>query len=76
MNEATKQFSNYPAFAYHFEPVSIVKAGRDDYVVYYGGFDPENQIQRGSKEYINGWLYGAVQTICGQIRKRGQENVL
>lgn len=71
MKEATEQFSNYPPFAYHFEPVTIVKTGRNEYTVYYGGFDPENQIQRGTKEYINGWLYGAVQTVCGQIRKKG-----
>ena len=26
-------------------------------------------LQRGTKEYINGWMYGAVQTSCGQIRR-------
>lgn len=71
MREATEQFSNFPPFAYHFEPVTIAKTGRNEYTVYYGGFGPENQIQRGTKEYINGWLYGAVQTVCGQIRKKG-----
>lgn len=44
MKEVTEQFSNYPPFAYHFEPVAIVKTGRNEYTVYYGGFAPENQI--------------------------------
>lgn len=64
------EFSNYTSFEYHFQPVEILKIGRDDYAVFYGGTEHENQIQRGGKEYINGWLYGAVQTACGQIRKK------
>ena len=70
MDNLAKQFKNYPAFAYHFKPVTILKTGRDDYTVYYGGTEPEHQIQKGTREYIEGWLYGAVQVECGQIRKK------
>lgn len=73
MSEAlnvAESFSNYRPFAYHFRPVTIIKAGKDDYVACYGNEYPDSWVQRGTKEYINGWLYGAVQTACGQIRKK------
>ena len=70
MENLAKQFKNYPAFAYHFEPVTILKTGKDNYTVFRGSPEPENQIQRGSKEYINGWLYGAVQAVCCMVTKR------
>lgn len=52
VTDTTSEFTNYPAFAFHFKPVTIMKIGRDDYVVFYGGTEPENQIQRGTKEYM------------------------
>lgn len=70
MENLAKQFKNYPAFAYNFEPVTILKTGKDNYTVFRGSPEPENQIQRGSKEYINGWLYGAVQAVCCMVTKR------
>ena len=70
MEDLAKKFKNYTAFAFHFAPVTILKAGRDDYTVYYGGTDPEQQIQKGTREYIEGWLYGAVQVARGQVRKK------
>lgn len=70
MGDLANRFMNYQAFAHHFRPMTILKTGRDEYTAYYGGTDPENQIQQGSREYIEGWLYGAVQVACGQIRKR------
>lgn len=73
MEDLAKKFKNYTAFSCHFQPVTILKTGKDHYTAYYGGAEPENQIQHGSREYIEGWLYGAVQVACGQIRKRSAE---
>ena len=70
MNDLSKQFKNYQAFAYNFEPVAILKTGKNEYAVYYGGTDPEHQIQKGTREYIEGWLYGAVQAACSMVKKR------
>lgn len=70
MENIAEQFKNYQAFAPHYDPVAILKTGRVDFTVYYGGAEPENQIQRGSREYIEGWLYGAVQVASRQIRKK------
>lgn len=66
MKDCREEFSNYTAFAVWFEPVHIVKQGKS-YYVYYENIN--EWIQCGSKEYINGWLYGCVQTVCGQARK-------
>lgn len=70
MANVAEKFSNYPAFRFHFGEMVIEKAGKDDYIAHRPGSDAwEDWIQRGTKEYINGWLYGAVQTACGQIHK-------
>lgn len=70
MKNMASSFSNYPAFSFHFSPVIIEKISQNDYIVYRESDSSEHWLQRGSKEYINGWLYGAVQTICGQIVRR------
>lgn len=70
MKNVAEQFSNYSAFLFHFEPIIIEKIGRNDYIAYCKSDSSEHWIQRGTKEYINGWLYGSVQTVCGQIRKK------
>ena len=49
MENLAEQFRNYRAFEFHFQPVTILKTGKDDYTVYYGGTEPENQIQHGSR---------------------------
>ena len=70
MSNLAEKFSNYSAFRFHFGDLVIEKVGRNDYVAMRPGPDScEDWLQRGTKEYINGWLYGAVQTICGQIHK-------
>lgn len=67
MKDCREEFSNYTAFAVWFEPVHITKYGKSYYVFYE---NINEWIQCGSKEYINGWLYGCVQTVCGRaIRK-------
>lgn len=66
MKDCREEFSNYTAFAVWFEPVHIVKQGKS-YYVYYENLN--EWIQCGTKEYINGWLYGCVQTVCGQARR-------
>lgn len=71
MKEYREEFSNYNAFITHFEPVHITKGGKT-YYVYYD--NPNNYIQCGTKEYINGWLYGCVQTVCGQARRFKEDN--
>ena len=52
MGDLANRFMNYQAFACHFRPMTILKTGKDEYTAYYGGAEPENQIQRGSREYI------------------------
>lgn len=57
-----EEFSNYRAFAANFEPLVIVKIGRD-YLVYNEDAETSNDYIHAaqSRDYIEGWLYGAVQ---------------
>ena len=69
------EFSNYSAFLVHFKPLVIQEAGKHLYRVAYQDEIDRNPreyhyIQQGTAEYIDGWLYGAVQSVCGQILKR------
>lgn len=74
MNVA-KKFSNYQAFQFHFGELVIEKVGKDDYIAHRPDEDAwENWLQRGSKEYINGWLYGAVMRECGQIHRESEND--
>jgi hypothetical protein len=67
MKDCRHLFSNYPAFETHFEACNITRINN----VYYVYYENVNEwIQCGSKEYINGWLYGCVQTVCGQAKKK------
>lgn len=71
MTDMTEKFSNYQAFRFHFGELVIEKVGKNDYVARRPWTDAwADWLQRGTKEYINGWLYGAVQTACGQINKK------
>ena len=54
MEDLAKKFKNYTAFSCHFQPVTILKTGKDHYTAYYGGTEPENQIQHGSRGKIRG----------------------
>lgn len=69
--KVNEKFSNYPAFANHFEAVDIFQMGKDLFLICREGeSDPENAyIQMGTRDYVNGWLYGAVQATCGQARR-------
>lgn len=69
--KVNEKFSNYPAFANHFEAVDIFQMGKDLFLICREGeSDPENAyIQMGTRDYVNGWLYGAVQAACGQARR-------
>lgn len=70
MTNVAESFSNYQAFNFHFGELVVEKVGRNDYIASRPGTDSsEDWLQRGTKEYINGWMYGAVQTSCGQIRR-------
>ena len=64
--------TNYPAYAMHFQPLDFYsgKWSRSTTVraVPAGGDVCNAYIQSGTKEYINGWLYGAVQAACGQCQ--------
>lgn len=66
------QFKNYLAFEANFEPVYIYKASGFYYVFkepvrgrYMAGF-----IYCGTKDEVNGWLYGCVQAINGIVAKK------
>lgn len=37
MKDIANEFRNYQAFVLHYQPVVILKVGRDDYAAYYGG---------------------------------------
>ncbi len=70
MANVAEKFSNYRAFQYHFGDLVIEKVGKDDYIAHRSGCDAwKDWLQRGTKEYINGWLYGAVMRECGQIQQ-------
>lgn len=63
------EFSNYAPYSVHFEPLDIYRHNQT-YILCPAGKDPEESyIQTGSKDYINGWLYGATQAICGIFRR-------
>lgn len=64
--------TNYAPYLTHFQPLSFfcAKDGRKKtiFACPEGHEDAKYYIQCGSPEYINGWLYGAVQAACGQHR--------
>lgn len=73
-SNVVESFSNYQAFRFHFGELEIKKVGKDEYLAHRPGkYAWTDYIQRGTKEYINGWLYGAVQTACGQIHKESTD---
>lgn len=71
--EAEKIRKNLDAFIFQFGIEPILRKNRDKtYNVYLSteAEEKENYIQHCENiDYLNGWLYGAVQTICGQIKK-------
>ena len=54
-------FKNYSAYASNFKPLRIVKNGKNYYVYREDDPDKNHYIQYGNKDFIDGWLYGAVQ---------------
>lgn len=64
--------TNYPAYAMHFQPLDFYSGKWSRFTtvraVPAGGDVCNAYIQSGTKEYINGWLYGAVQAACGQCQ--------
>ena len=76
MTEREKEIikRNMDAFIANFESPFIVKDGREFYV-----YRNKTEYDKGagnwvqyckSIDYLDGWLYGAVQAKCGQIRKK------
>ena len=66
MKLCNEEFSNYPPFHANFEDVYIYKMLPDHYIVCttpqeYQLVAKENYIFYGTKETVNGWLYGCVQ---------------
>ena len=73
------EFKNYRAFVANFSPVTIKKNGKQYYVFKKGDEDGEHWIQYGNKDYIDGWLYGAVQAkmkIVESAKSKGGKNPL
>jgi hypothetical protein len=65
---------NMHAFLEHFEAPFILKCGKEFYV-----YRNKEEYDSGAGSwiqycnnisYLDGWLYGAVQAKCGQIRKK------
>lgn len=75
----TNTFKNYPAFKNNFGEIKIIKNSYDKLFYVYKN-DAENAkeyIQNSnSKDYIEGWLYGAVQAANNVITKSTQTNDL
>lgn len=68
---SSSRFNNYPAYEFNLEPLDFYQVNNEDlYIVCRAGGSTDDCVQTGSQEYINGWLYGAVQAACGQLRKR------
>ena len=59
--------TNYNAYATHYMPLEFVQLGTDIRAIPAGGSE-DDWVQHGSSEYLNGWLYGAVQAACGQCQ--------
>lgn len=61
------QLTNIKPFNFNFKPLYFLYNINDKKVYVYTE-EPNNQasnyVQFGSIEYINGWLYGAVQAKC------------
>lgn len=79
MNELTKRqreaiADNYRAYVYNFEEPVIVS---EDYGKGFYVFRNRDDHAQGRSwvqychnlDYLNGWLYGAVQAACGQLRR-------
>ena len=71
---------NYRAFIHHFERPVIIN---EDYGKGYYVFRNKEEYENGGSyvqfcydiDYLNGWLYGAVQAVCGQIKERTDKGV-
>lgn len=65
---------NYRAYVHNFERPVIIK---EDYGKGFYVYRNEQEYNDGGSwvqfcyniDYLNGWLYGAVQAVCGQLRK-------
>lgn len=55
------EFKNYAAYKANFKPLVITKQGKNYFVYKEGAEESSDYVQFGSKEYIDGWLYGCVQ---------------
>lgn len=71
--EADKIRKNLEAFVFQFGIDPILRKNRDKMFDIFLSVEAEEKneyIQRCENiDYLNGWLYGAVQTICGRIKK-------
>lgn len=70
------QLSNFAAFAVHFPGYEVLtfkayKGKRFFYIVPIETADPWSSYiyNADNLEHINGYLYGAVQAACGQLRR-------
>jgi Holliday junction resolvase len=84
MTVENSNFSNYPAFAANFNDVLIVKFQKKGEYFVFNSKDVQTDnegnykidsletawIQKGNADYINGWLYGAVQAACKVVSKK------
>ena len=64
------QLTNIKPFDFNFKPLHFLYCSNDK-KVYAFTEEPNSQasnyVQFGSIEYINGWLYGAVQAKCNMF---------
>ena len=70
MKDIANEFRNYQAFVLHYQPVVILKVGRMIMPPITAGRSQRTRSREGPGEYIEGWLYGAVQVARGQVRKK------
>ena len=63
--ELEKIQRNLKAFLFHFKPITIKKNTYNKCYFIYQEKEPDHNIQMcESIQYLNGWLYGAVQAKC------------
>ena len=66
--KCNNKFENYSIFAHYFGNNYVIERIIPGvYAVYRGEKQAENFIVGGSKEYIDGWLYGATQVKNGTL---------
>lgn len=61
---------NLTAYLHNFEPITLVKADYGTGIYVYENRNPDYVQYCYNIDYLNGWLYGAVQAINNKLSKQ------